>query len=53
MTWTQNVPVTNEWENIDYTLYVLPDYWIAGYTDDGGSVWSNQIPQTNTWSVIG
>lgn len=53
MAWNDIIESNNEWNTVDYNLYVLTDYWVDGYTDDLPNTWTEQSDSSNTWTVIG
>ena len=53
MAWNEVVESNNIWYDVNYRLYVLPDYWVDGYTDDLPASWTEQSESSNTWTVIG
>lgn len=53
MAWTEINQSDNTWSDVDYSLYVAPDYWVDGYTVDTVNTWAEPQQSQNEWVVIG
>ena len=53
MSWNEITQSDNNWDDINYYLYVLSGYWEDGYTVDSPSQWTDDPYSSNTWVVIG
>lgn len=53
MSWNEITQSDDNWDEINYYLYVLSGYWEDGYTIDSPSEWVDDPYSSNTWVVIG